>query len=123
MARVALSSILVVVALNAMGGGIYGLTGARDVPLELLQGSPFTTFFVPSLILLLVIGGSSAVASAAVIARWRSARRFALTAGVLLLGWIAVQLSIIGYVSWLQPTMAALGVAIVALAAILREPG
>lgn len=41
-----------IVALNAAGGGIYGLTGAPDVPAAWLQGTPFTSHLVPSLILL-----------------------------------------------------------------------
>ncbi|MCY0989767.1 hypothetical protein OV203_21700 [Nannocystis sp. ILAH1] len=43
-------------------------------------------------------------------------------AGVVLLGWIAAQLLIIGYVSWLQPAMALFGALLVVLARRLPPP-
>lgn len=45
----------------------------------------------------------------------------ALLSGLLLLGWILVQVSIIGYVSWLQPAM--IVAAIVILALVWHLPG
>ena len=39
--------------------------------------------------------------------------------GVLLMLWIVAQVSIIGYVSWMQPTSFIAGAAIVALAGVL----
>src|SRR4051812_27480018 len=46
-----LGSLLLLVALNAFGGGYYGMAGAPNVPTEWLEGSPFTSYFLPSLIL------------------------------------------------------------------------
>jgi len=115
--RIALGTLLAFVSLNAVGGGIYGLAGAEGVPLEWLEGSPFTTYRVPSLVLLTVVGGSLAAAAVAVFARARKARLLSRAAGVILLGWIAVQLALIGYVSWLQPAMVVAGVVILALTA------
>jgi hypothetical protein len=40
----------------------------------------------------------------------RRARGFATAAGLVVLGWIAVQVAIIGFVSWMQPTTAAAAV-------------
>jgi hypothetical protein len=34
---------------NAFGGGFYGLNGAKAIPRAWLDGSPFHSFFVPSL--------------------------------------------------------------------------
>ena len=52
--RLVLGGLLAFGALNAFGGGVYGLSGAEGVPLELLEGSPFKTYFVPSLILMAI---------------------------------------------------------------------
>jgi hypothetical protein len=52
-------------ALNAFGGGWYGLSGARGVPTEWLRGSPFRDYSVPSLLLLVVVGGSFLIAAIA----------------------------------------------------------
>jgi hypothetical protein len=106
-------------ALNAFGGGWYGLAGAEGIPTEWLAGSPFTSYFVPSLILLLVVGGAFLAAAIAVFLRTRCARRAAIAAGTIVLGWIAVQVSIIGYVSWMQPTTTIAGVLVLVLAALL----
>jgi hypothetical protein len=119
--RYALGALLAFAALNAFGGGYYGLTGAKTVPREWLAGSPFSDYFVPSLILFVVVGGSFLVAAIAVFARWRTARLFAVGAALIVLGWLAVQLAIIGYVSWMQPVTAIAAVVIVILAARLRS--
>jgi hypothetical protein len=109
-----LGSVLLVVALNAFGGGYYGMAGAPNVPTEWLEGSPFTSYFIPSLILAVVVGGTFLTASIVVFARaaWRRAAVFA--AVVVAIGWLTVQLAIIGYVSWMQPATA-IATAIVAV--------
>jgi hypothetical protein len=110
-------------ALNAFAGGFYGLSGAEGVPVELLEGSPFRTYFVPSLILFVVVGGSFLFAAIAVFARFRIGRLSASGAGVVVLIWIVVQVSIIGYVSWLQPATAVGGLLILGLSMLLPGPG
>ena len=82
--RYSLGALLVFGAVNAFGGGYYGLSGAKGVPTEWLNGSPFPDYFVPSLILLVVVGGSFIVAAIAVFTGLRIARLAAL-AGVLVL--------------------------------------
>jgi hypothetical protein len=62
------------------------------------------------------------MAAAAVLRGVPGAAEYAIAAGVVVLAWIAVQLAIIGYVSWLQPAVAAAGGSIVALAWRLRRP-
>ena len=120
--RILLGVLLGVVALNAGAGGYYALSGAENVPVEWLDSSPFSSYTVPGLILLVLVGGSAAVGAVAVFAQARTARLAALAAGLVLLVWILVQVSIIGYVSWLQPTMAAAAITILALALALPEP-
>jgi len=119
--RYSLGGLLVFGALNAFGGGYYGLSGAKGVPTEWLKGSPFPDYFVPSLILLVVVGGSFIVAAMAVFTGLRIARLAALTAGIVVLGWLAVQLAIIGYVSWMQPTTAIAGVLVRVLGLLLPQ--
>jgi len=114
--RYLLGGLLAFGALNAFGGGYYGLSGAEGVPVELLEGSPFRSYFVPSLILLVVVGGSFFFAAIAVVAGSPIARISALGAGAIVLVWIVVQVSIIGYVSWLQPATAIAGLLILLLA-------
>jgi hypothetical protein len=107
--RVLLVALLALVTLNALGGGIYGLSGAPAVPVAWLQGSPFHSYFVPSLVLLVVVGGSQLVAGVLLVARPRWGVPAAILAGTILVGWIVVQVAIIGYVSWMQPASFAAG--------------
>ena len=117
--RYALGLLLVFGALNAFGGGYYGLSGAPGVPVEWLAGSPFDEYFVPSLILFVVVGGTLGLAALAVLAGLRVARGSAFVAGTIVLGWIIVQVSIIGYVSWMQPATFIGGLAVLMLASQL----
>ncbi len=121
--RYLLGGLLAFGALNAFGGGVYGLSGAEDVPSELLEGSPFRTYFVPSLILLVVVGGSLLFAGIAIFAGSRVARASAVVAAVVVLVWIVVQVSVIGYVSWLQPATAIGGLLILLMSLLLPERG
>ncbi len=114
--RRALAAVLAFAALNAFGGGWYGLSGAPGVPVEWLEGSPFTSYFVPSLVLMFVVGGASLVAAFAIVARLPAGRALALAAGAILTGWIAVQVAIIGYVSWMQPATLCAAAIVLALA-------
>lgn len=109
--------------MNAFGGGYYGLAGAKGIPTEWLEGSVFRDYFIPSLVLLVVVGGSFLVAALAVFARWRRAALLAAGAAAVVIGWLAVQVSIIGYVSWMQPVTAIAAVVILVLAWSLPEPG
>jgi hypothetical protein len=121
-----LGTLLAFITINAFGGGIYGIAGAEDVPTELLSGTPFRDYVIPSLILLVAVGGSSLLAAMAAFLRHRSARPAALGAGTILLVWMAMQLALIGYVSWMQPTVVALALLVLILAGLLprtqREP-
>jgi hypothetical protein len=119
--RYSLGGLLAFGALNAVGGGYYGLSGADGVPTEWLKASPFQDYFVPSIILLVVVGGSLLAASIAVFARLHSARLAAFAAGMIVLTWLLVQLAIIGYVSWMQPTTAIAGGLVLVLGSLLPQ--
>lgn len=114
--RAILGTLLAFSALNAFGGGYYGLAGAKGVPTQWLAGSPFTSYFIPSLILFVIVGGSLLAACAAVFAAQRWASRLTVAAALIVLGWITVQVAIIGFVSWLQPVTAIIGVILLGLA-------
>jgi hypothetical protein len=117
--RIALIVIQLLVMLNAFGGGYYGLAGAKDIPMSWLDGSPFGSFFIPSLFLFVVIGGGMLVATLAHVRKSSLAPWVSLGMGATLMLWIVAQVSIIGYVSWMQPTSFIAGAAIVAFAGVL----
>jgi len=96
------------------------MSGAKGVPLEWLEGSPFRSYFIPGLALLILVGGSSLFASIAVFARFSYARPASFVYVILVFVWLAVQLSIIGYVSWMQPTTAIVSLIILMLTWMTR---
>jgi hypothetical protein len=114
--RITLGTVEALVALNAFGGGVYGLLGARGVPKEWLDGTPFSGYFIPSLILFCIVGGASLVAAIYVLSARKSAKPFSIAGGLIILAWIGTQVAMIGYVSWLQPAVVVAGFLILFLA-------
>lgn len=113
--RYSLGVLLTFAALNAFGGGYYGMSGAKDVPTDWLQGSPFRNYFIPSIILFIVVGGSFSFAAIAVFARLHFARLVVFGSVIIVFVWLAVQMLIIGYISWMQPLTAIVGLTILIL--------
>lgn len=107
--RRTLAGLQMLVGLNALGGGIYGLVGARGIPVAWLAGTPFRSYFIPSLVLVVLVGGASLTAALAIVRGWPSAALVNAVAAGVLLAWITIQVGLIGYVSWLQPVMFAAG--------------
>jgi hypothetical protein len=100
----------------AIGGAWYALGGATDWPREWLDGSPFSDYTIPGLVLGGVYAPASLIAAEAVRRCHPRAGEVALGAAAIQVTWIATQLRIIGFRSFLQPTMAAVGLADLALA-------
>lgn len=108
-------------ALNAFGGGWYGMNGAEGVPVEWLEGSPFESYFLPSLILFVVVGGSFLTASILNFRYSRLSRTLSFASVGVVFIWLTVQLIIIGYVSWMQPATAVFGTGVLILSAFLKK--
>jgi hypothetical protein len=117
--RYALGILLLFVAINAFGGGYYGMAGAKNIPVDWLKKSPFRSYFIPSLFLFVVVGGSSLFAAYVVFKRLSYARSTALVSGLVILVWLIIQMAIIGYVSWMQPATAVAALLILFLAWLL----
>ena len=107
------------VAVTAIISGVAILAGGLQMPLELLRNTPFSDYTIPALVLAIVVGGSSLVAAALVLAGREIGVLVSLTAGLIMVGWIAVQVVMIGLIIWLQPFYFVLGLAIFGLAARL----
>lgn len=117
--RYILAGLEIVIALNAVGGAVYGLGGAPSVPREWLARSPFASYRIPSVVLLIAVGGGMFLAAALLLADVAAAPAVSLAAGVVLLAWIVTQVAIIGYRMWLQPATFVAGLAVLALTTCL----
>src|SRR6476469_4028203 len=112
--RWALGAVEAAVAISAAGGAVYGLSGAPGVKTSWLDGSPFGSYAIPSVVLLVSVGGSAALAFAALVRRSPWASPLGVAAGSILVGWIAVEMIWIPF-SPLQPACLVAGIAMVAL--------
>lgn len=119
--RITLGIVLLIIAANAFGGGYYGMAGAENVPVEWLEGSPFKSYFIPSLFLFAVIGGTCLVTAIAAFRNSKHARKLSFICTGLLFGWIAVQVAIIGYVSWMQPAIFISAIVVTVIAFLLPK--
>src|SRR5215472_4000595 len=90
-------------AVSAFLGAIGLVVGFMNIPLSELQGTPFSDYTVPALLLGLVVGGS-ALAAAAI--TWLAPERIgalaSAAAGCITVGWLAIEVAMIGLGSWMQ---------------------
>ena len=117
--RYILGGLLSFAALNAFAGGYYGMAGAEGVPEEWLEGSIFSNYFIPGLILFVVVGGTFLYAAIAVLAHRKNAKRAVIFSVAVVFTWLTVQVLMIGYVSWMQPVTAAVTTVILFLSFLL----
>src|SRR5215471_11524320 len=90
-------------AVSAIVGAVGLVVGFMNVPLNVLDGTPFTDFTVPALLLGFVVGGSALAAAAIAALGRRPADALApAAAGCVTVGWLVVEIAMIGLGSWAQ---------------------
>jgi hypothetical protein len=103
--RIILIILSLFVALSAIWGGLsLILTNGSWIPTSFLEGSPFSNYIIPGLILLFVIGG---IQIFAVVWQWKvrySAPIVSAISGFSLLIWIFTELYILRHPHFLQIT-------------------
>jgi hypothetical protein len=85
------------------------------LPFEWIEGTVFGDYLVPGVVLLAVLGGGSFVVAYGVLRRTRWAWPAGAALGTATVVWILVQVATVRQYFFLQPIVAGLGVAIVAL--------
>jgi menaquinone-dependent protoporphyrinogen oxidase len=111
--------------LTAAVGG-FGLMSAPQgspmlPPISLLDGTPFTGFFIPGLLLAGVVGLGNLAAGALVRRRHPASELAAAAAGATLLGWIVVQMLMLEIFNGLHAAYLGLGSATILMAAWLAR--
>jgi hypothetical protein len=116
-------------ALSAFAGALGLVMGFMNIPLSVLSGTAFADFTIPALLLGFVVGGSAL--AAALIAAFGPRRiapceplRFdalvSAIAGCIMVGWMTIEVALIGLGSWLQPTYLVVGLVLIGLAGLLQ---
>lgn len=118
-----LGTLEALIGLSALPSGIFLMIfpdgGKLKMPLSMLDRSPFSSFFLPGLILFSVIGLGHAAAAAMTFRRRLYYPQAGAVMGLGLMIWIFVQVSLIGGGHWLQYLCFFLGTAETALAVLL----
>ena len=93
--HIALAVIEALISLGAISGGIAILTGVFDqwFPVAWLQGTPFSDYTIPGLILLIVVGGGMLLTAATQFIQHQWAVLLLTTMGFVMLGWITLEVS------------------------------
>lgn len=112
--RYALGLLQIFVGITAILGG-FGLvsdpSGAKmNIPLELLNNSPFQNYLIPGLVLLLIIGIGHVFAGIVTFLRHRYAASISVFLGAVLACYIIIEVFFMGLINFLQPLYFVLGV-------------
>lgn len=116
-ASTALATLLGVVAASAVYGGIGLATTGIGMSQEMLAGTPFSSWTLPGLALLALVALPQGVVAwlVAVCRPW--AGLAAVGAGAGLVGWIGLEVLLVGQFFVLQPVVVAVGLVEIGLAA------
>jgi hypothetical protein len=95
-------------------GEILGLS------LSLLDGTLFSNFFIPGLLLAIIVGGINLIASLFYLRSHPNRYNWAMAGGVIICGWIISQIIIIKTISWLHFIFLGIGFIIVLVAYQLK---
>jgi hypothetical protein len=127
--RIAVVAVNLFAALSAFAGAIGLVVGYMNIPISELRGTPFADFTVPALLLGFVVGGSAL--AAALIALF-GPRRIALVeplrfdalvaafAGCVMVGWMTIEIAMIGLDIWVQALYLVVGLLMIGLAGLLQ---
>ncbi len=95
--RIALAVIEACIGMAAIGGGIALLIGAMDqwLPVTFLQGTPFSDYIIPGLVLTIVVGGGMLLAAATQFIQREWVVLLSVTMGLVMIVWEIVEGAII----------------------------
>jgi hypothetical protein len=123
--HIALGIIQAFVALGAIPAGFSMIIQPDGTGLgmttKFLQDSPFTDFFIPGLFLFTMNGLANLIVSILTFRKNKYSGKLGLILGLLLLGWIAIQVWSTGYISFMQPLFFGIGVLEIVLAYLLLK--
>ena len=115
-------------SISALGGGIALIispTGETiEMPLSILENSPFRSFLIPGIILLVMNGLLSLLIAVFVILKSGISGRLVLIQGSILIGWILIQIAMIrAYAPVMHTLYLAVGVGLAITGILILKSG
>ncbi len=122
---IGLGAIQAFIGLGALGGGFMLVRdpsgSALELPMSLLEGSPFRDFLIPGMFLFAVNGVGSMIGAGLSFTRRRYAQEIAIVLGAILVAWIVIQVIIISSCHWLHVLYFILGVVELGIGLYIRR--
>lgn len=107
-------------AASAFFGAVGLIVGFLGMPVSILNTTPFTDFTVPALLLGFVVGGSAlAAAVITILGLWPFDALASAAAGCITVGWLTIEIGMIGLASWAQVFWWLVGAVMIILAVLL----
>jgi hypothetical protein len=116
--------LLFLVGLNAVAAGYAFMTDPSGngigISTEYIRHSPFRDFFIPGLVLFIIIGLLSIVTAVATMAKAIQYSRLIFLQGVLLCGWIVIQMIMVRDFNWMHLVCLVIGISLMIIAKKLK---
>jgi hypothetical protein len=130
--RIMLVVVDLFLAVSAFVGAVGLVVGFMKIPLSVLRGTPFADFTVPALLLGIVVGGSALVAAAIALCWPRRLELLRIesldigplasaVAGCIMVGWMTIEIAMIGLAIWVQAAYFVVGLVMIGLAVLLQR--
>jgi hypothetical protein len=113
--EVGLAGLEASVGFFAVYGAVMLITDAWGLPVDDLEPLPVGGWVLPGVALLALVAVPMLTAAVLVCRRQSSAAFVSVVAGLLLVGWVAVQVAVIGLQMFMQPLMFGLGLVVAGL--------
>jgi hypothetical protein len=94
---------------------------SMQMSLDWLQYSPFSNYLIPGILLFVVNGLMSILVFILLIIKYKSYPLLVMLQGVLLFGWIAVQVLLLRDIIWIQILYGSIGLVLLLLGWLLRK--
>lgn len=119
--RITLIVVDLFAAVSAIVGAVGLVVGYMNIPLDALSGTPFADFTVPALLLGFAVGGSALAAAAIGLFGPRRIETLAsAAAGCVMVGWMSIEVAMIGLDIWVQAAYFVVGLIMIGLAGLLE---
>lgn len=94
--------------------------GIMNLPLGILNGTPFRNFLIPGILLTTIVGGVNLLAVFYNMQRHVNRYNWSMAGGIMISGWIVVQMILIQAAHWLHFLYLGIGILIILLAYQLK---